>query len=103
MDKRANINHKIAAFIKELKKNIKVKSVYCFGSQVNGKGSKYSDIDLAIVSDDFTGFKFEDRKKINPSILKSNINIEPHPFTTKEFKEKTPFIKEILDTGIRII
>ncbi|MFH1260092.1 MAG: nucleotidyltransferase domain-containing protein [Elusimicrobiota bacterium] len=102
MAKRTNLGKDIFDFISEIKKNIKVKSIYFFGSYVKGKSHRYSDIDLAIVSDDFTGFKFEDRKKINPLILKTNINIEVHPFTAKEFKEKNPFVKEIIETGKRL-
>jgi len=103
MSKRTIIDQHIRAFVKELKKNIRVKSVYFFGSSLNGKTDRYSDIDLAVISSDFSGFKFEDRKKINPLILKTNINIELHPFTIKEFKEKTPFINEIISTGKRIL
>lgn len=102
MVKMQNINTKIVDFISELRKNIRIKTIYLFGSSINARNNKYSDVDLAIVSDDFTGFKFEDRKKINPIILKINTSIEVHPFTDKEFKEKNPFIKEILRTGKKI-
>ena len=103
MDKKTDINSKINDFVNEVKRNIQVKTIYLFGSFVNGRNSRYSDIDVAIVSDDFMGFKFEDRKKINPIILKINTNIEIHPFTSKEFEEKNPFVKEILKTGKRIL
>ncbi len=102
MAKRTNLGKDIFGFISEVKKNIKVKNIYFFGSYVKGKNHRYSDIDLAIISDDFTGFKFEDRKKINPLILKTNINIEVHPFTSKEFREKNPFVMEIIETGKKI-
>ena len=95
----------LKALFLELEKDriIKIKSAYLFGSVVNGKNTKYSDIDLAIVSDSFTGSRYDDRVKLNPYILKINTSLEVHPFTTKEFKANNPFAKEIMETGKRIV
>ena len=103
----ANINtiETVKAFLYELEKDriIKIKSAYLFGSVVNGKNSKYSDIDLAIVSDSFTGSRYDDRVTLNPYILKINTSLEVHPFTSKEFKANNPFAKEIMKNGKRIL
>ncbi len=58
--------------------------------------------DLALVLDDFTGHRWDDRGKITPADLKF-IDIEPHTFTTKYFRKGDPFIEEILKTGIEIV
>ncbi|PIZ14197.1 MAG: nucleotidyltransferase [Elusimicrobia bacterium CG_4_10_14_0_8_um_filter_37_32] len=91
-------------FCEEVKKNnvINIKAAYLFGSLVKNKGTKYSDIDLAIISPSFSGFKFDDRKKLNPFVLKINHSIEIHPFSDKEFNRTNPFISEILKSGKRI-
>jgi predicted nucleotidyltransferase len=89
-------------FTKEAKTIIKVDAAYLFGSSANGKAVKYSDIDLAIVSPDFTGFGFADRKKLNPLILKFDTSLEVHPFKRADFSRENPFVKEILKTGIKI-
>ena len=102
MAQKTTIKNKIKEFVKDIKNKIHVKSAYCFGSYVTGKSTPYSDIDVAIISDDFTGFKFEDRQKINPYILKHNINIEVHPFTLQELREKTPFLQAIIASGKKI-
>lgn len=101
---KKNIIKNIKRFYKELKKNnvINIKSIYLFGSSVKGNINSYSDIDVAIISDSFTGFRYEDRAKINPFILKTNINIEIHPFSPEEFNRKNPFAKEIILNGIKI-
>ena len=102
---KANIIKTIQTLLLQLKNDriLKIKSAYLFGSVVKGKNNKYSDIDLAIVSDSFTGCRYDDRVKLNPYILKINTSVEVHPFTTKEFKVDNPFAKEIIENGERIL
>jgi uncharacterized protein len=104
MASKTNIIKKLTALFSELEKDniIEIKSAYLFGSVVKGKRTKYSDIDLAIVSDSFTGYRYDDRVKLNPYILKIDTSVEIHPFTTSEFKIDNPFAKEIMETGQRI-
>ena len=105
MASKTNIIKILKALFEELEKDriIKIKSAYLFGSAVKGKNNKYSDIDLAIISDSFTGCRYDDRVKLNPYILKINTSLEIHPFTTKEFIVDNPFAKEIMQTGKRIL
>lgn len=105
MASKTNIIKILKALFEELEKDriIKIKSAYLFGSVVKGKNTKNSDIDLAIVSDSFTGCRYDDRVKLNPYILKINTSVEVHPFTTKEFKVDNPFAKEIIETGQKIL
>jgi predicted nucleotidyltransferase len=73
-----------------------------FGSYAKGKAGKWSDIDIAIVSKDFTGVGFYDRKRLNPYLIKTDSRIEPHPFRPEDFKEDNPFVEEILKQGVAI-
>lgn len=73
-----------------------------FGSYAEGTVSEWSDIDVALVSKDFTGVGFYDRKRINPFLIKIDSRIEPHPFRPEDFTEENPFVKEILKQGIEI-
>ena len=43
--------------------NIQIQNAILFGSYVNGNYNEFSDIDIALVSDCFNGFRFLDRKK----------------------------------------
>ena len=93
--------------IKESIKNlinsgIKIKKAFLFGSYANGTPKNYSDIDLALVSNDFEGIRFFDNKKIIYSHAITNDFIETHPYKTTEFTTWNPFVKEILRTGIRV-
>jgi predicted nucleotidyltransferase len=99
---KTDLNNIIHNFINLVSAEIPLKTVYLFGSYATGKAGRYSDIDLAIVSDKFIGDRFDDRNKLNKYILKTSIDIEVHPFTIEEFTEDDPFVKEIIETGIKI-
>jgi len=73
-----------------------------FGSFSTGSAGKWSDIDIALVSEDFKGIGFYDRKKVNPCMIKTDSMIEPHPFRPEDFTEENPFAKEILKHGIEL-
>ena len=77
------------------------KKVILFGSYVRKTAHKWSDIDLALVSDDFTGQRLEDRHKISKANIKY-VDIEPHIFNTANFDESDPFIEEIKRIGKEI-
>ena len=101
-DKR--IEKTIKSYIEQLESiGVHVQQVILFGSYANGKYDEWSDIDLAIVSDDFAGNRFNDRNKIRKLTLKLNSDISPLPFRPEDFNDSDYFVKEILETGIRIM
>jgi predicted nucleotidyltransferase len=79
--------------------NIKVERAILFGSHARGVAGKWSDIDIAIVSPDFSGVRFYDSKMLVPLILKSDTRIEVHPFSPEDFTEEDAFVKEIIEKG----
>jgi predicted nucleotidyltransferase len=83
------------------KNNISFNKVILFGSLAKGNYNENSDIDLALVSDQFSGNPFSDWHLLSPINIKFS-EIEPHPFTTQYFEESDPFIEEIKRTGIEI-
>ena len=94
-------------FIKECAdKNIFFKKVILFGSTVTGNTHEYSDIDVALVSDRFTGNILTDIHLISPIMVadKKFYIIEPKTFSTKEDEEGIdPFFEDIIKkTGIEI-
>ena len=72
-----------------------------FGSFAKGKGNKNSDIDLALIIDDYTD-DFETQIKLMTLREGDETIIEPHIFNKKDFKKNNPFINEIINSGIRI-
>lgn len=93
----------IKKYIKELRSNnILVTEAILFGSYAKGTEKEESDIDIAIISDDFTGDRFEDRRKIVPFRRKIDSRIEPMPFRPERFAEGGNLVDEIKKTGIKI-
>lgn len=82
--------------------NIPIKEAILFGSYAKGIANKYSDIDLAVVSEKFEGIRLFDNIKLDKAVLKTSYDLETHPFRPEDFNEDNPFVKEILKEGIRI-
>lgn len=98
-----DIESKIHLFIQLASKRIKIDQVYVFGSSARGKRHEWSDIDVAIVSPDFSGDSFEDSKLLFDFILQVDRSIEVHPFHPDDFNAANPFAKEIMESGVKII
>ena len=82
---------------------IDLKKVYLFGSYAKNSQRDWSDIDVALVSDNFSGFGFKDLDLLgNVSIQSEYIPIQTKFYNTKYFKKSDPFVEEILKTGIEI-
>ena len=98
------IEKSVKSYIAQLENiGIHVQQAILFGSYASGKYDEWSDIDLAIVSNDFAGNRFEDRNKIRKITLQVNSDISPMPFRPEDFNDSDFFVKEILETGIRIV
>ncbi|MCX6153294.1 MAG: nucleotidyltransferase domain-containing protein [Candidatus Kapabacteria bacterium] len=83
--------------------NVSIEKAILFGSYAKGTNHKFSDIDVAVVSKDFEGTRFYDNEKLSRSKIDTSIDLETHPYRPEDFTEDNPFVKEILETGIRII
>ena len=94
----------IDQFITELaQNNIKIEQAILFGSYAQGTYNDWSDIDLAIVSRAFEGERFKDRNKIRKIKLHVSSDLESIPYSPAEFNKEDPFVKQILDTGVKIV
>ncbi len=99
----AGIRRTIEQYIAELGKHkIPVERAVLFGSYAAGTYREYSDINLAIVSDFFEGFRFEDRRKIRRLTQFVSEDLEMLPYRPEDFTPDDPFVKEILETGIDV-
>lgn len=87
-----------------LKRNkIPIRQAILFGSYATGNYHEWSDIDIALVSDIFEGSRIKDRSKIRKITLSVSCDIEVLPYSPKDFTKEDPFVKEIIDSGIKII
>ena len=99
---KKNLMKYITDYIAECNKlGVHFTKVILFGSYARDAAHKWSDIDLALVSDDFMEMGWDDRSKITRANIKF-VDIEPHIFNTAYFEEGDPFIEEIIKTGKEI-
>jgi len=92
-------------YAKEInKQGINLRKVILYGSFAKGTQHEWSDIDVALVADDFTGVGILDTPRFSRINLQTPyMRIEPRTYSTDYFQESDPFIEEIKNTGIEII
>ena len=75
--------------------------IYLFGSFAKGEARKWSDIDVAIYSKREETDEFI--VQLGRLLREVDLRIEPHIFSEEDIKTiSTPFVKEILSTGIKV-
>jgi len=80
-----------------------IQDAILFGSYASGQANQWSDIDLALVSNEFEGVRFKDKNKIRKITISVSTDLEVLPFNPRDFTPSNPLVKEILDTGIRVV
>ncbi len=101
---KADLIELVKKFIERLSQdNIRINKAILYGSYAKGSNDEWSDIDLAVVSEDFIGNRILDRERMIKSIVDINTNISPLPFRPEDFDESDLFVKEIIRTGVRIV
>ena len=99
----AKLNKIIKNFLEEIQKNYIIDDAYLYGSFAKGTAGRWSDIDIAIVSSDFSGDLFEDRLILMHRASTIDDRIEPKPFKKELFSVNDPLVDEIQKNGIRLI
>jgi predicted nucleotidyltransferase len=100
----SELKNLIKKFLEKLEKdNIRVQQAILYGSYAKGNYNEWSDIDLALVSDDFIGNRILDKERMIKSIVDINTSISPLPYRPEDFDESDLFVREIIRTGIRIV
>ncbi len=92
----------INKFIEEIKKHYNVIAIFLFGSYAKGTENEDSDIDIAVISDDFDDI-YDCMAHLMGMTWDIDARIEPHPIKKKDFEEVSDyFVKEVIDTGIKV-
>jgi predicted nucleotidyltransferase len=95
----------VRSYAREIEaQGVRLNTVILYGSFAKGTQHEWSDIDVALVADNFTGFGYIDHD-LFPfiGIKKPYIRIEPKTYSTEYFHEGDPFIEEIKKDGIVIM
>ena len=93
----------VRVFLDEIQKRYHVDSAYLFGSYARGTQDRWSDIDLAVVSPDFSEDLFEERIVSMRLACEIDERIEPKPFRPDSFKPIDPLVYEIQKHGVKLI
>lgn len=95
----------VSRYAKSLKDiNYPFSAIYLFGSQAKGTANKWSDIDVAVVSNKLKRNYDKNKFTLWNTRMDIDIRIEPHGFTEDDFKDNSnPLAYEIKKTGIRVI
>ena len=90
-------------FLEAIRKRVRIETAFLYGSYVRGVRKEWSDIDLAVVSPDFSADLFEERIALMILAAKIDDRIEPHPFRPEDFNEQNPVVDEIRRSGLQVI
>ena len=92
----------INRYIKEIKKHYNVTAIILFGSYAKGTENEDSDIDIAVISDDFDDI-YDCMAILMGMTWDIDARIEPHPIKKKDYDEVSDyFVKEVINTGIKV-
>ena len=87
--KKQGILNEIEAYIRVLIKNkINPKKIILYGSFAKGKNHSYSDIDIAVISDQFGRDEIEEMMKLARLTIDVSDRIEAIPLTNDNLKLK---------------
>ena len=94
----------VKKYVTELKaKKYPFSAVYLFGSYATGKANRWSDIDVAIISDKLKKNWNKNEDALLKYTMRVDSRIEPIGFTVKDFQDNSdPMVCEIKKTGIKI-
>lgn len=93
----------IQKYVEKVCNNYKIYSILLFGSYAKGTNTENSDIDIAIITDDFENDVIDEELNLMRLRRKIDTRIEPHLIRIDDFREATtPFIQEVINTGIKV-
>ena len=84
---KVQLNQIIQQYAEIVKELVSLDAIYLFGSFANGSATKDSDIDLIVVSKDWTDNIIEDTMLLMRARRKVDLRIEPHPIRPEELDE----------------
>jgi len=99
----SDVKEVVRRFIDLIQEERKILKVFLYGSHAKGIAGRWSDIDIAVVSPDFSEDLFEERIKLMKLSLGIDERIEPCPLRPEDFDENNPLVDEIRKTGVEVL
>lgn len=98
-----DVSKTVKFFLEQVNKRYKIFEAYLYGSFAKGNASEWSDIDVAIISSDFSDDLFDEKITLMQMAASVDDRIEPKPFKSELFDRNDPLVYEIIKTGIQLI
>ncbi|MDX2191333.1 MAG: nucleotidyltransferase domain-containing protein [Bacteroidota bacterium] len=89
------------SFTDVVRLKFKCDKFYLFGSYIKGNFSEYSDIDIAVVMQDYND-EIDMQLELMRMTRKVDSRIEPHVFKKSDFELSNPLVYEIVKYGKEI-
>lgn len=87
----------------KLLENLTIDQLIVFGSQVTGKAKPYSDIDIAVISNEFGKDYWEEEKQVSQIVKSIDNRFEVHVFNHEDFSNTLdPLVSEIQKFGVTV-
>lgn len=93
----------VERFLAVVRQRLRVDAAYLYGSQARGSAHSWSDIDVAVISPDFSDDLFQDHIALMQWAAAIDDRIEPQPFTPDRFGPNDPLASEISRSGVRLL
>lgn len=98
----SSVRDSLQEFLNVVGRRYHIESAYLYGSQAKGTAAPWSDIDVAIVSSDFSDDLFEERVALMHIAASIDDRIEPYLFTKETFNEGNPLASDIKRHGLKV-
>jgi predicted nucleotidyltransferase len=93
----------VERFLAFVRQRLRIDAAYLYGSQAVGSARPWSDIDVAVISPDFSDDLFQERVTLMQWAAQIDDRIEPQPFTPERFGPNDPLAHEISRHGVRLV
>jgi len=104
MDQENDVMTIVSHFLEELQRSgLHLTAAYLYGSHAAGTAHPDSDIDVALISEDFHGNWMEDHRRVLDALLRCDARIEAVRFRPEQFRDEHPLAWEIRTKGIRLL
>ena len=100
MDKTETLSV-VQKYAETVKNKFDFQKIILFGSYSKCNQSEDSDIDVAVVFEDYEN-RMERQVELMKLTRKIDTRIEPHPFREYEFNISNPLVKEIVSYGLEV-
>ena len=94
---KAKVREIAVKYAEEVRKILNPKAIILFGSYVNGNAHEWSDIDIAVIVNDFKGDWLEVAALLCSLTRRVSIDIEPH--LLDDTCDRSGFVEHVIKTG----